>query len=60
MAFPMTSQIGDHACMMCGQRQVPGGLLRPSEGDPADKLWMCDDCQRKLARRVDDRGALGG
>ena len=61
MAFPMTSQVGDHyTCVQCGQRRVSGRLLAPPAGDPAEGIWMCDDCQRKLSRRVDDKGSLGG
>ena len=62
MAFPMTSQIGGRStCVQCGQQRSLGQLLTPPEGiNPAEEIWMCDDCQRKLSRRVDDKGALGG
>lgn len=49
-----------HMCSLCGSHRLAGSLLafRPGSGDGMD--WVCDDCQRKLARRVDDEGALGG
>ena len=47
-------------CALCGGLRSSGGLLasRPGTGDPM--LWVYHDCQHKLARRVDDEGALGG
>ena len=47
-------------CALCGGLRSNGSLLasRTDTGDPM--LWVCSDCQHKLARRVDDEGALGG
>lgn len=49
-----------HICALCESARVTGGFLtsRPREDDNA--LWVCKDCQRKLARRLDDEGSLGG
>ena len=47
-------------CALCDRHHQTGSLLvsRPGTNDPM--LWVCDDCQRQLARRVDDEGTLGG
>ena len=49
-----------HLCSLCNEQRLMGSLLafRPGAGDAM--LWVCNDCQHKLARRVDDEGALGG
>jgi hypothetical protein len=49
-----------HVCSLCASHRITGSLLafRPGTGD--GMVWVCDDCQHKLARRVDDEGALGG
>ena len=49
-----------HQCALCESQRVTGSLLsaQPSASGPA--LWVCDDCQHKLSRRVDDEGSLGG
>ena len=46
-------------CALCGQRRAHGGLLRMSDTDDAQEMWVCEDCQRKLALQVDD-GVEGG
>ena len=46
-------------CALCGRTRYVGDPLRDDEGD-ASTLWVCRNCQQKLARRVDDEGALGG
>ena len=47
-------------CSLCVTHRLTGSLLafRPGTGD--GMVWVCDDCQHKLARRVDDEGVLGG
>ena len=44
-------------CALCLEHRLLGGLLSLR---PNAMLWVCSDCQNKLARRVDDEGALGG
>jgi len=44
-------------CTLCLEHRLLGGLLSLR---PNAMLWVCSDCQNKLARRVDDEGALGG
>ena len=41
---------------LCGELRSVVGLL----GDPTIGLWVCRDCQNKLARKVDDEGVPGG
>ena len=55
-----TSSLFTHVCSLCDSQRLTGSLLafRPGTGDAM--VWVCDDCQHKLARRVDDEGALGG
>ena len=48
-----------HECALCGRWRAHGGLLRMSDTDDAQEMWVCEDCQRKLALQVDD-GAEGG
>lgn len=45
------------SCTLCLESRLVGGLLSLQ---PNAMLWVCGDCQNKLARRVDDEGALGG
>ena len=47
-------------CELCGCRRSAGSVLASRPGPDAPILWVCDDCQHKLARCVDDKGALGG
>ena len=47
-------------CTLCHESRLAGSLLSFQPGKPTAMLWVCDDCQHKLARRVDDEGALGG
>ena len=49
-----------HECALCGQRREHGSLLRVSDTDDAQEMWVCEDCQHKLARRVDDEDVKGG
>ncbi len=45
-------------CELCDLPREAGSQLTPHpEGDP---LWVCNDCQQKLARCIDDEGTLGG
>ena len=46
-------------CALCNGHRLIGSLLTFRPGVD-EMLWVCDDCQHKLARRVDDEGALGG
>jgi len=57
---PIGSTFITHQCALCTAARVSGGLLssRPDIGDGV--LWVCEDCQRKLMRGLDDQGALGG
>ncbi len=48
-----------HECALCGQRRAEGSVLRVSDTDDAQEMWVCEDCQHKLALQVDD-GAEGG
>ena len=47
-------------CALCDSRRVTGSFLSYHPGAPGSSLWVCEDCQHKLARRIDDEGALGG
>ena len=47
-------------CSLCGGLRSRGGLLASRPGTAEPMLWVCHDCQHKLARGVDDEGALGG
>jgi hypothetical protein len=47
-------------CALCDSQNVTGSLLTSHPGASGQTLWVCDDCQHKLARRIDDEGALGG
>lgn len=61
MMVPETNVNGiSPICALCGGQRSHGSHLPSRVGmvDPA--LWVCVDCQHKLARRVDDEGALGG
>jgi hypothetical protein len=41
-------------CEVCGRPRASGSLLAANPASPDRALWVCTDCQRKLARRVDD------
>ncbi len=47
-------------CALCAQDRTHGSLLRATDADETDSMWVCDDCQHKLTRRVDDEGVKGG
>ena len=49
-----------HECALCAQRREHGSLLRMSDTDDVQEMWVCEDCQHKLTRRVDDEGVEGG
>lgn len=55
-----TASLMTHECALCESPRLSGSLLlsRPGSGDTG--VWVCIDCQNKLARRIDDEGALGG
>ena len=47
-------------CGLCGGRRADGSGLASGPVGSAQMLWVCLDCQHKLARGVDDDGVLGG
>ena len=49
-----------HICSLCNFHRLIGSLLAFRPGTGTGMVWVCDDCQHKLARRVDDEGTLGG
>ena len=49
-----------HVCSLCASHRLTGSLLTFRPGTVEEMVWVCDDCQHKLARRVDDEEALGG
>ncbi len=49
-----------HLCEVCGSHRLTGGPLLSSHDAASSMMWVCSDCQHKLARRVDDEGTLGG
>lgn len=49
-----------HLCSLCATQRLTGSLLAFRPGTGEAMLWVCEDCQHKLARRVDDEGTLGG
>jgi hypothetical protein len=44
-------------CELCGERARMGKYLGTVPGQPS--IWACDDCQRMLLIRVDDKGTPG-
>mgnify|MGYP001209530036 FL=1 len=48
------------ACSLCASHRLTGSLLTFGPGIGEEMVWVCEDCQHKLARRLDDEGALGG
>ena len=59
MIEPKTLTREEHMCALCVQRRTYGRLLRPADTDEA-AIWVCEDCQHKLTRCVDDEGVKGG
>ena len=57
--FPTTPPLV-HQCDLCGERRHIGSVLFSRSGARDEMMWVCDDCQNKLARCVDDEGTLGG
>ena len=49
-----------HECALCEKQRMTGSLLSAQPSASGAALWVCDDCQHKLSRRVDDEGSLGG
>ena len=49
-----------HECALCGQRRAHGGLLRMSDTDDAQEMWVCEDCQHKLTWGIDGEGVQDG
>lgn len=47
-------------CALCGDSCARSSWLASGSASVAGMLWVCVDCQHKLARRVDDVGVLGG
>ena len=47
-------------CALCDGLRSQGSLLNSRHETGNSMLWVCSNCQHKLARRVDDEGALGG
>ena len=56
---PKTPAPESRTCAVCGQRRTQGSLLQVEDDDP-ESMWVCKDCQQKLALRVDDEGTKGG
>jgi hypothetical protein len=44
-------------CELCGEARPHGTYLGTVTGQPS--MWACDDCQRMLLLRVDDKGTPG-
>jgi len=44
-------------CELCGGERTDGKYLATIPGRPS--IWACDDCQRMLLLRVDDKGTPG-
>jgi hypothetical protein len=44
-------------CELCGGERRHGRLLVTIPGRPS--IWVCDDCQKMLLLRVDDKGTPG-
>jgi hypothetical protein len=51
-AFPTLRE-----CELCGEARPRGKYLGTVPGQPS--IWACDDCQRMLLLRVDDKGTPG-
>ena len=49
-----------HDCALCRQPRAHGSLLRVSDRDEGEAMWVCADCQQKLTRGIDDEGVQGG
>ena len=49
-----------HLCEVCGSYRLAGSPLLPRIDSASTAMWVCTDCQHKLARCVDDEGTLGG
>ena len=47
-------------CALCAARRMSGSFLTLRNDLDHSNLWVFNDCQHKLARQVDDEGALGG
>ncbi len=45
-------------CARCDGLRVSGSWSAPGGDYP--QMWVCLDCQRRLARGVDDESVLGG
>jgi hypothetical protein len=43
-------------CELCGEERKQGSLLAAT---PGRRMWVCDDCQKMLLLRVDDKGTPG-
>jgi hypothetical protein len=44
-------------CELCGEARPHGKYLGTIPGQPS--IWACDDCQKMLLLRVDDKGTPG-
>jgi hypothetical protein len=44
-------------CELCGGQRTHGKYLVTIPGQPS--IWACDDCQKMLLLRVDDKGTPG-
>ena len=48
-------------CALCSEIRTSGCFLHLEPLGDKDKVeWVCQDCQNKLARKVDDEGTRGG
>jgi len=53
----MPTNLEKHRCELCDQVRELGSVLVVKPG--SDAVWVCQDCQRKLALRVDDESTPG-
>ena len=49
-----------YLCDLCGFRRFEGKPLLSRVDMTPTTIWVCADCQHKLARHIDDEGTLGG
>ncbi len=45
-----------HDCAACGKARACGTLLRVANTDETEAVWVCRDCQHKLAGRINAEG----
>ena len=59
MPFAMRHEPAHPLCALCSQPRAAGRFhtVKPDDTEP---VWVCQDCENKLTRRVDDEGVPGG